>query len=69
MALNKGNKKEIKQILSSNISLRLKEMGFLPGKEVEILERGILNGPILVQIEQTKLCLRLSEANLIELNP
>ena len=47
--------------------IKLREIGFAEGDEVEILDRGLLGGtPISVRLNQTIIALRIKEASLVE---
>lgn len=47
--------------------LKLREIGFAEGDEVEVLSRGIFGGtPLSVRVNQTIIALRLPEARLVK---
>jgi len=47
----------------SRVSLRLKELGFLPGVKVEVIGFGLLRSdPLAVKVNGTKFALRRTEA-------
>ncbi len=47
--------------------MKLREIGFAEGDEVEVLGRGLLGGtPISVRLNQTIIALRVREAQLVE---
>ena len=49
--------------------VKLREIGFAEGDEVEILGRGLLGGtPISVRLNQTVIALRTKEASLVEVD-
>jgi ferrous iron transport protein A len=49
--------------------IKLREIGFAEGDEVEILGRGLLGGtPISVRLNQTVIALRTKEASLVEVD-
>lgn len=53
-------------IAESELKPKLLEMGLYPGKEVEVLFRAPFGDPIAVDISGYTLSMRLSEAQLIE---
>jgi ferrous iron transport protein A len=47
----------------ANVSLRLKELGFLPGAQIEVIGYGFLSAdPLAVKVNGTKFALRRAEA-------
>jgi len=69
--LKSGQKATIKQVKDMELSLKLFEMGVLPGEQVLLENVAPFGDPIAVMIGEYKLCLRLRDAaNIeIELNP
>lgn len=70
----KGSKLVVKSITSQplfgpqdeKVSLRLKELGFLPGAQVEIIGFGLFGAdPLAVKVNGTKFALRRAEAEKI----
>ena len=59
-------KTKVLGIVESELKPKLLEMGLYPGKEVEVLFRAPFGDPIAVDISGYTLSMRLSEANLIE---
>ncbi len=54
---------------NDDMVLKLREIGFAEGDEVEILGRGLLGGtPISVRLNQTVIALRSKEAQLVEVD-
>lgn len=50
----------------ANVGLRLKELGFLPGAQIEVIGHGFLGAdPIAVKVNGTKFALRHAEATKI----
>ncbi len=49
-----------------NISLRLRELGFRPGVQIQILGQAPFGGPFLVQIHSNVLALRRNEAECLQ---
>lgn len=54
-------------MLPSVLSSKLLEMGFYPGKEVEVLYKAPFGDPIAVRVGDYTLSMRKSEAMLVEL--
>lgn len=70
----KGSKLVVKSITSQplfgaqdeKVSLRLKELGFLPGAQVEVIGFGLFGAdPLAVKVNGTKFALRRAEADKI----
>nr|WP_294859207.1 FeoA family protein [uncultured Fluviicola sp.] len=53
-------------IMESELKPKLLEMGLYPGKQLEVLFRAPFGDPIAVDVCGYTLSMRLSEANLIE---
>lgn len=66
--IKKGGRAIIELLISSELSLHLMEMGFLPGKRIELLHQAPLKGPIAFKIENSVIALRHSEARLIQVH-
>lgn len=69
MTLNKlmqGKKATIMHVNGYELSLKLFEMGVLPGEQVEIENVAPFGDPIAINIGEYKLCLRLDDASNIE---
>ncbi len=56
---------EILQVDSSEIGRRLGEMGFLPGKSIQLLLKAPFGDPMAFQIDNTVIALRKDEAQSI----
>lgn len=65
--LKPGEKGIISNIRPSDLTIKLLEMGLLPGKMVRYNFKAPFGDPISVQISGYNLSLRLDEAHLIEL--
>jgi ferrous iron transport protein A len=65
--LKPGETGTIRNIKSSTLTIKLMEMGLLPGKKVRYNFKAPLGDPISVQISGYNLSLRIEEAHLIEL--
>ena len=64
--LKPGERKTIINLKSSSLTIKLLEMGLLPGKTVQYNFKAPLGDPISVQISGYSLSLRIDEAQLIE---
>ena len=67
--LKPGQEGVIKEFNSDEISLKLMEMGCIPGTRVALEFRSPGGDPIALNIEGYVLGLRLSEAGLIQVEP
>ncbi len=65
--LKPGEKAVIKNIKQSSLTIKLLEMGLLPGKEVRYNYRAPLGDPISVKISGYNLSLRIDEASQVEI--
>lgn len=61
-----GEQRVIRQLKPSPITIKLMEMGVLPGKTVLFNFKAPLGDPIAVQIAGYQLALRIEEAELVE---
>ncbi len=67
--LKMGETGVIKSIFDQTISLKLLEMGFLPGRQVRVEAIAPFGGPLCLHVEGTyQLALRVSEAASIEID-
>ncbi|WP_200974981.1 FeoA family protein [Echinicola sp. 20G] len=64
--LEQGKMAIIQQIIPSELTLHLMEMGFLPGKRISLLQRAPLKDPLAFKLENTVIALRKAEAQLIQ---
>ncbi|EMR03931.1 FeoA family protein [Cesiribacter andamanensis] len=64
--LRPGDTRTITNLRSSDLTIKLLEMGLLPGKAVQFNFKAPLGCPISVQISGYSLSLRIDEARLIE---
>ena len=63
--LTVGEKGIIKDIPYESVSLKLLEMGCLPGKEVELIQLAPLNDPLYIKVNGSHLAIRRETARLI----
>lgn len=63
--LKSGEKARIKDFESSEIELKLMEMGCIPGEEVVVEQKAPLGDPISIRVAGYSLSLRINEANQI----
>ncbi|MEO0333202.1 MAG: FeoA domain-containing protein, partial [Bacteroidota bacterium] len=61
-----GEQRIIQQLKPSPITIKLMEMGLLPGKSVRFNFEAPFGDPISVQVAGYQLSLRLDEAKLVE---
>ncbi|MEM8966830.1 MAG: FeoA domain-containing protein [Bacteroidota bacterium] len=61
-----GEQRIIQQLKPSPITVKLMEMGLLPGKSVRFNFKAPFGDPISVQVAGYQLSLRLDEAKLVE---
>jgi ferrous iron transport protein A len=66
--LKQGERGKIKCFQSSDLEIKLMEMGCLPGEEVIVEQVAPLGDPISIRISGYLLSLRLNEANQIILD-
>jgi len=66
--LKQGEKGKIKCFESSDLEIKLMEMGCIPGEEVIVEQIAPLGDPISIRISGYLLSLRLNEANQIILD-
>lgn len=64
--LSKNQKAIIRNVDLKNIPMKLIEMGFLPGNQVELLLKAPLKDPLYFVIDGSHLCIRKETAMLIE---
>ena len=56
--------------LDALVTVRLKELGFLPGAELAVVGFGLFGGdPVAVRLGNSKFALRLAEARKVEVSP
>lgn len=58
----------VQTVEGEELSLKLFEMGLLPGEEVELENIAPFGDPIAIRVGEYKMCLRLSDADCIEVN-
>ncbi len=63
--LEVGEKGIICEIALDNIPLKLLEMGCLPGKTVELLQKAPLKDPLYIRVNGSHLAIRVATAKLI----
>ena len=67
--LRQGQRAQIEGFASSDLELKLMEMGCIPGEEVVVEQVAPLGDPISIRVAGYSLSLRLSEADQIILAP
>lgn len=63
--LNKGQKAIITDISENDLSLKLLDMGCLPGEEIIMIGSAPMGEPIMLHLDTYILCLRKEEAKII----
>lgn len=63
--LEPGKKAKIVSFTDSELSVKLMEMGCLPGEEVEVERYAPLGDPMAIRVVGYQLCLRKTEASVI----
>lgn len=54
---------------SAAVAGRLRQLGFRPSSDVEVIRRAPMGDPTIYRVQDTELCLRRREARLIEVSP
>lgn len=67
--LKQGQRARIEGFVSSDLELKLMEMGCIPGEEVVVEQVAPLGDPISIRVAGYSLSLRLNEADQILLAP
>ncbi len=67
--LNIGQSAIISDVAIDNIPLKLLEMGCLPGKTVELIQKAPLNDPLYIKVNDSHLAIRVETALQIEVIP
>ena len=49
----------------ADLPVRLRELGFLDGEEIEVLAAGLSGGPLAVRVGETTFALRIREAECV----
>ncbi len=65
--LTYGQKATVSRITDDYLALKLFEMGLLPGEHVELENVAPFGDPIAIRVGEYKMCLRLQDANKIEI--
>ncbi len=65
--LKAGESGIIRSVRNSEITLKLLEMGLLPGKTIKLSFKAPLGDPIAIELSDYSLSLRLEEARNVEL--
>lgn len=65
--LKKGDCAIIKQMLGEELSVRLLEMGLLPGKEIQLIRRAPFGSPLYLKIAGHSLSIGKEEASKVVL--
>jgi ferrous iron transport protein A len=65
--LRRGQKGIIKEFADGILTIKLLELGCLPGNEIELVQVAPLKDPIYINVNGTHIAIRRSVATLIEL--
>jgi ferrous iron transport protein A len=60
--LNIGEKGILRQVTDELLSVKLMEMGFLPGYEIQLVRKAPLGCPLYMKIQDNLLAIRATEA-------
>lgn len=63
--ITRGTYALIEKILEPELSLYCQDLGFLPGKRVQLLHKAPFGGPLAFQLGETTISLRMDEARFI----
>lgn len=58
----------VTEAASPVVAGRLRQLGFRPGADVEVIRRAPMGDPIIYRVQDTELCLRRREARLIAID-
>jgi ferrous iron transport protein A len=61
-----GQEALVEQIMDDELSLKLLEMGLLPGEAVALENIAPFGDPIAIRVGEYKMCLRLQDAACVE---
>ena len=64
-----GEKALVERVVGEEFSLKVFEMGLLPGVEVELENIAPFGDPIAIRVGEYKMCLRLEDASRVEVKP
>ncbi|MEI6508899.1 MAG: FeoA family protein [Bacteroidota bacterium] len=62
-----GQKATVVKVCDNELSLKLMEMGLLPGETVSLENIAPFGDPIAIRVGEYKMCLRLEDASFIEI--
>jgi len=64
-----GQKAIIERVTDDDLSLKLFEMGLLPGETIMLENVAPFGDPIAVLLSESKICLRLQDAASVQIKP
>ena len=64
-SLHPGEKGFVKELIESSLSLKLIEMGFLPGTTIKLIRKAPFGSPLYVKVNGHYVALREDEADAI----
>lgn len=62
-----GQKAIVEKIIDSELSLKLLEMGLLPGEIVSLENVAPFGNPIAINVGEYKMCIRLEDAGYVKI--
>lgn len=66
--LKPGQSASVVSVNSADLSVKILEMGILPGKKILVRHRSFFGDPLAIEIQGSVIALRKSEAELIEVH-
>ncbi len=64
-----GQKAIIERVTDDDLSLKLFEMGLLPGETIMLENVAPFGDPIAVLLSESKICIRLQDAGSVQIKP
>lgn len=64
-----GQKAIIERVTDDDLSLKLFEMGLLPGENIMLENVAPFGDPIAVLLSESKICIRLQDAASVQIKP
>ncbi|MCI5058998.1 MAG: ferrous iron transport protein A [Flavobacteriales bacterium] len=65
--MKEGTECEIIQIKESEISVRLMELGCLPGMRMKLIKKSHFGGPLLIEVDNVLISVGVEESKAIEI--
>lgn len=64
-----GSSATVMELSNDSLSLKLMEMGLIPGKTIKVIKRTSYGDPIAIRYGDTTLALRKNEAQKVQVKP